>query len=81
MSDEHEAQVEALYTRVVVSGPATIPLYCPWCGKRHVDEGEWATKTHAVHLCVNDAVGEGCQRRWQLMDTDGLPFYFFGAAP
>lgn len=26
-------------------------LYCPSCGKRHVDEGEFATKLHHTHAC------------------------------
>ena len=33
--------------------PAPIPmlLWCPECGGRHVDEGEFATKPHHTHAC------------------------------
>lgn len=33
--------------------PMPIPMiiYCPDCGKKHIDEGEWATKEHKTHLC------------------------------
>jgi len=26
-------------------------LWCPACGKRHIDEGEFATKEHHTHAC------------------------------
>jgi uncharacterized Zn finger protein len=26
-------------------------LWCPECGKRHLDEGEFATKRHHTHAC------------------------------
>lgn len=29
----------------------TVPLFCPFCGLRHVDEGEWTTRPHHKHLC------------------------------
>lgn len=41
-------------------------LWCPWCGKRHADEGEFATREHHTHLCANDVHGEGCGERWRL---------------
>lgn len=52
-----------------------IPLWCPWCGKRHVDEGEFATRRHHTHRCVKDAAGAGCGREWRLEQ------YIFGAVP
>jgi len=36
------------------------PLWCPYCGKRHVDEGEWETKPHHTHLCLH------CGKKWRL---------------
>lgn len=27
-------------------------LHCPHCHRRHVDEGEWATRVHTTHLCA-----------------------------
>jgi hypothetical protein len=41
-------------------------LWCPWCGKRHADEGEFATREHHTHLCVEDVHGAGCGMRWRL---------------
>lgn len=32
--------------------PIPMILPCPKCGKKHVDEGEWATKLHRTHLCA-----------------------------
>lgn len=26
-------------------------LWCPACGQRHIDEGEFATKHHHTHAC------------------------------
>ncbi len=41
-------------------------VWCPWCRKRHVYEGEWATRPHHTHRCVDDATGEGCGGEWRL---------------
>lgn len=66
---------------VVVSGPAAIPLYCPMCGKRHVDEGVFAEVAHSIHHCRTDVAGAGCGARWQLQAADdGMPLYYFGSA-
>lgn len=27
-------------------------LRCPNCGREHVDEGEWETRPHRTHLCL-----------------------------
>src|SRR4051812_46925725 len=35
-------------------------MHCPNCSKRHIDEGEFATRMHHTHRCVNDAAGVGC---------------------
>lgn len=38
-----------------VVAPQTLPLpmriHCPKCGELHIDEGEFATKSHATHSC------------------------------
>lgn len=55
---------------------AAIPrtkMYCPNCGKQHVDEGRFARHPHRTHRCVDDAAGRGCGREWIV-----LP-YAFGA--
>lgn len=33
--------------------PPPIPmlLLCPMCGQRHLDKGEFATKSHHTHAC------------------------------
>lgn len=37
--------------------PVPMLLYCPMCGERHVDEGEFATKVHHTHACQNSRCG------------------------
>lgn len=43
----------------------TVPLYCPGCTKRHIDEGSFAQTPHKTHRCVDDAAGAGCGREWE----------------
>lgn len=31
--------------------PIPMILHCPSCGERHVDEGEWAHRSHHTHAC------------------------------
>ncbi len=31
--------------------PIPMLLWCPKCGARHIDEGEFATKPHHTHAC------------------------------
>lgn len=45
--------------------PIPTVLFCPACGKQHVDEGEWATRPHRRHLCVDDRAGRGCGHLWE----------------
>lgn len=33
--------------------PFPMFLYCPNCHAQHVDVGEWETKPHKTHLCLN----------------------------
>lgn len=40
--------------------PIDVILHCPTCKKQHIDEGEWATRPHRTHQCVDDAAGKGC---------------------
>lgn len=51
------AQVSATFDD---RSPVSYILYCPRCGKRHIDEGVWATRPHKKHLCTDDAAGKGC---------------------
>lgn len=53
--------------------PESLDLFCPACGLRHVDTGEWATKPHKTHRCVEltgptgDVFG-GCGHEWRPHD-------------
>ena len=39
--------------------PVALGLWCPKCGTRHFDRGEWATRLHKTHLC------ESCGNEWR----------------
>lgn len=41
--------------------PIRALIWCPKCGRQHIDEGEWATREHHKHRCVGD---EGCGHEW-----------------
>ena len=51
--------------------PFRLLMSCPSCGKLHVDRGEWATKLHKTHLCVNDPSSspeQGCGSKWKVSE-------------
>lgn len=52
--------------------PTPIPmiLFCPQCGKRHIDEGVFATKVHHTHAC------QTCGMVWRpaIVPTVGVRF-------
>lgn len=58
--------------REQMSAPAPVPmlLTCPMCTKRHIDEGEFATKGHHTHAC------QSCGHVWRpaLVETVGVRF-------
>jgi hypothetical protein len=45
-------------------------LWCPICGERHIDEGDFATKPHHTHAC------QYCGLVWRpaIMNTVGVEF-------
>jgi rubredoxin len=47
-------------------------LWCPMCNTRHIDEGEFATKSHKSHECQN------CGMIWRpaIVPTVGVQFLF-----
>jgi hypothetical protein len=53
-----------------VSDPIPMLLWCPGCGERHLDEGEFATKPHHTHAC------QLCGLAWRpaVVDTLGVQF-------
>lgn len=52
--------------------PMAARIYCPICGVRHIDEGEWQHRPHHTHLCAR------CGAEWRVEGKDGL--YFYGCA-
>jgi predicted RNA-binding Zn-ribbon protein involved in translation (DUF1610 family) len=52
--------------------PSKVPmlLWCPECGSRHIDEGEWAKREHHTHAC------QICGVVWRpaLVSTVGVRF-------
>lgn len=44
-------------------GGVPIQTWCPSCGERHIDRGEWATRLHKTHLC------EHCGAKWRPYDA------------
>lgn len=47
--------------------PIDMELFCPECGKQHLDAGEFTTRVHRKHLCENTPEGPrtGCGHLWQ----------------
>lgn len=44
---EHAAEA----IRASVQGPIPMRLTCPHCAELHIDEGEFATRSHHTHAC------------------------------
>ena len=51
--------------------PTPVVTHCPFCGKQHLDVGEWETREHRWHQCVDDPTGPGCSQQWRLPDIEG----------
>lgn len=52
------------------NAPIPLLLWCPECGARHIDEGEFATKVHTSHSC------QSCGMTWRpaIAPTVGVRF-------
>ena len=52
------------------SAPVPMLIWCPACGERHVDVGEFATKPHHTHAC------QLCGHVWRpaIINTVGVRF-------
>ncbi len=50
--------------------PLPIRIHCPECGKLHVDDGEWMTRSHHTHSC------QACGATWRpaVAPTVGVQF-------
>lgn len=58
-----------LFTQHIMS-PIPMLLWCPACGARHIDLGEFAEKSHHTHACQN------CGMVWRpaIVHTVGVEF-------
>lgn len=46
-----ELDAEVARLRAANDGPIPMLLWCPECGDRHIDVGEFAKKVHHTHAC------------------------------
>ena len=64
--------------------PHEMVLHCPNCGKQHLDIGEFATRVHRKHKCVDSTEGPdtGCGHEWEPFTyaTKGVEFTVTQAA-
>lgn len=61
----------------MIALPIRMIIPCPACGRRHLDEGPWATRVHTSHLCLfcgviwkpcnlpTVGVASLCEHEWQ----------------
>lgn len=42
--------------------PVPMILFCPFCRKQHIDEGEWINRVHSSHACAF------CNHTWRPAD-------------
>jgi predicted RNA-binding Zn-ribbon protein involved in translation (DUF1610 family) len=64
-------QKEAEATAITIQAqPIAMLLWCPECGQRHIDEGDFAHKPHHTHACQN------CGLNWRpaVVATVGVRF-------
>lgn len=61
---------EAAPALPAVPSPVPMLLWCPACGARHVDAGDYATKPHHTHAC------QACGMVWRpaIVATTGVEF-------
>ena len=50
-SRDQVSLIEHIAERMKTSEPVPMLLWCPECGERHIDVGEFATKVHHTHAC------------------------------
>ena len=69
--DAYERETISLREKIVaLEAPIPMLLFCPTCGSRHLDEGDFATKVHHTHAC------QGCGMVWRpaVVPTVGVHF-------
>lgn len=64
------AEIEALKASKENPAPVPMILFCPMCTARHIDEGDFATKSHHAHSC------QACGFTWRpaVVPTVGVLF-------
>lgn len=64
------AQLCEALGRPTIPAPIPMLLWCPQCGERHIDVGEFATKSHHTHAC------QECGHCWRpaVVATVGVQF-------
>lgn len=64
------SSVESELRGSVATQPVPMLLWCPECCERHIDVGEFATKSHHTHACQN------CGHCWRpaVVATVGVRF-------
>lgn len=69
---DHQAELAAKLSAIAdaIDAPVPMILYCPQCRSRHVDAGEFATKSHHTHAC------QVCGHVWRpaVVATTGVAF-------
>lgn len=67
---QHEDQRAGTPPPAPIPQPIAMLLWCPLCGGRHIDEGEFATKSHHSHACQH------CGHVWRpaIVPTVGVQF-------
>ncbi len=72
ISKGYTVTLQAVAAPLQLEAPAPVPmlLWCPECGERHVDVGDFATKPHHTHAC------QGCGHVWRpaIVATCGVQF-------
>ncbi len=65
-----QLNAEIARLQCAVSAPIPMLLWCPECGTRHIDVGEFATKVHHTHAC------QSCGLVWRpaIVATSGVQF-------
>ena len=65
-------KLRVIYEFIMSGETGIVPmlLYCPECGKRHLDTGKWANHPHHTHAC------QYCGANWRpaVVDTVGVQF-------
>lgn len=51
MGSLRPCEMHAAWMRSEIIRPVPMILFCPQCGERHIDVGEFETKHHHTHAC------------------------------